>query len=737
MNDKMQLGTVLIVDDSIENLNLLSQMLIGQGYKVRAAKTGLEALESINEHVPELIILDIKLPDTDGFEVCRCLKAQSATKLVPVLFLSMLSDTEDKLKGFKVGGADYITKPFVPEEVLLRVHTQMEISKLVDKQASDLVQVNVQLKDKIEDYKRAEDLLKASEMKFRTVADYTYDWEYWENENHHIYYTSPSCERITGYTQDEFIVDPNLLDRIVHPEDFKDFNKHKEMVFSSQNRNKVDDLKFRIVNKNGSLVFIHHICRPIFDEKDRFVGRRVSNRDVTDNEKAARELTLAHSKLKSLWNIAKLANHEFKLMCDGILENLVKMTNSEFGFYGFMNDDETEMTIHSCSGEAMKGCSITNKTTDFPIDEAGVWSQAVKLRRPFILNNYSDFHDAKKGLPEGHVSLSNLLVIPQISNGKIVSISAVANKVDDYNEDDIIQINAFIGGIQHITELKRTEKELVAYKNRLEELVKARTENLNIVNEELIKQIDKEKEYKLLLQKSLDREIELNKMKSDLISTASHEFRTPLTTILSSTELLQRYGAKWSDEKKEEHVDRIKREVDYLTKLLDDVLLIGEKENGKISFNPQLLNMRNLIQECLDDAKVIINEHHEIHFRYLSERDDFIADNLMMRYIIRNLLSNAIKFSPKGGKVELQVSSNDFQLKIELTDHGIGIPNSETSLILQPFYRASNVNTFDGAGLGLAIAKHAIDLHRGEITFLSELEKGSTITVKIPIVPAA
>ncbi|MCX6133289.1 MAG: response regulator, partial [Ignavibacteriales bacterium] len=134
-------GSILIVDDTLDNLRLLSHMLTERGYSVRAAKSGLEALASIQAAKPDLLLLDIKLPDLSGYEVCARLKADSATSDLPIVFLSVMDETKDKLQGFKAGGVDYITKPFHAEEVLARVHTHIEIGRLreeLERQAVDL-----------------------------------------------------------------------------------------------------------------------------------------------------------------------------------------------------------------------------------------------------------------------------------------------------------------------------------------------------------------------------------------------------------------------------------------------------------------------------------------------------------------------------------------------------------------------------------------------------------------------
>jgi PAS domain S-box-containing protein len=280
-------------------------------------------------------------------------------------------------------------------------------------------------------------------------------------------------------------------------------------------------------------------------------------------------------------------------------------------------------------------------------------------------------------------------------------------------------INGILGNYKDITERKQAEMDLEMHKNHLEELVKVRTEELEKANYSLQQIVDKEKE--------------LNEMKSRFLSTTSHEFRTPLTSILSSSELIQRFGSKWSDEKRSEHLNRIIISVEYLTRLLDDILTLNRADSGKISFNPEKLNLHQFANDCLLDAELLMTDMHELKFNYKSKQNEFQLDPKLMKFIFNNLLSNAAKYSPKGGLVELNISTDKKRILIEVSDQGIGIPSDETDKIFESFYRTKHTNNIAGTGLGLAIVKRAVDLHGGEIKVESELGKGTTFTVKIPI----
>jgi len=175
------------------------------------------------------------------------------------------------------------------------------------------------------------------------------------------------------------------------------------------------------------------------------------------------ELRQANLKLEALWSLSALFDMDHvdsKAINDFVLNKIVRMTGSAYGFFGTMNADETVMSIHSWSGEAMKDCHMVDKPVDYPIDEVGVWGEAVRKRKPLILNDYAAPHEAKKGYPAGHVPLSNLMVVPVFLGGRIVSVAAVANKGSGYTETDLKQMTAFMRGVEAIKDRRRVWDEL-------------------------------------------------------------------------------------------------------------------------------------------------------------------------------------------------------------------------------------------------------------------------------------
>jgi len=236
-----------------------------------------------------------------------------------------------------------------------------------------------------------------------------------------------------------------------------------------------------------------------------------------------------------------------------------------------------------------------------------------------------------------------------------------------------------------------------------------------------------------MIRKTLEKEQELSELKSHIITTISHEFRTPLTTILGSTELLKNYGNQWSDEKKLKHFQRIDESVRHMTQLLNDVVLMGEAESGQLKFNPTPLDVKSLCSEIVEEFQLSLDSQHTLAFSVQGDETQANLDEKLLRQILTNLLSNAVKFSPQGGIVRFDVVCQEGQAIFRIQDEGIGIPPEDREHLFESFYRASNAGTIQGTGLGLAIAKKCVDLHRGQITVESEVGVGTTFMVTLPL----
>jgi signal transduction histidine kinase len=235
------------------------------------------------------------------------------------------------------------------------------------------------------------------------------------------------------------------------------------------------------------------------------------------------------------------------------------------------------------------------------------------------------------------------------------------------------------------------------------------------------------------ISEALEREKNVNELKSRIISVISHEYRTPLTTILSSTELLQYYSHRWSDEKKNIHFQRIKLAVHQLTALVSDVLDINKAESGKIEFNPYPLNLELFGRQLVEEIQQNKASEYAINFVSFGNDCSGVADEKLLQQIFTNLLLNAIKYSPKNSTIYFELRCFEGKAIFQIRDEGIGISATDKVNLFKSFERGSNVGTISGAGLGLAIVKKLVDLHGGQITVDSVVGMGTTVTVILPI----
>lgn len=212
---------------------------------------------------------------------------------------------------------------------------------------------------------------------------------------------------------------------------------------------------------------------------------------------------------------------------------------------------------------------------------------------------------------------------------------------------------------------------------------------------------------------------------------ASHEFRTPLSTVLSSAALISKYEKESEQDKREKHVKRIRESVKHLNDLLEDFLSLGKLEAGKVEVSGEQLMVEEYIQEIADDMKGGCKTGQSIIVAY-SGNGFFRTDKKLLRNILLNLLSNAIKFSSEGTAISLRANDNEDSLHIEVQDQGIGIPGQDLGHMFTSFYRASNALNIQGTGLGLNIVKRYVDLLKGDISINSDLGHGTTVILELP-----
>ncbi|MEW6261714.1 MAG: PAS domain S-box protein [Thermodesulfobacteriota bacterium] len=285
---------ILVVDDSTANLQLLTNLLTEHGYTVHPASDGELALEFTRSVLPDLILLDIRMPGMDGFEVCRRLKADERTRSIPIIFISILEDERDKVKGFLEGAVDYVTKPFQPEEVLARVRTHLRLRELTEhleqkvaERTEELMIVTERLQRELAERKKVQEALRVSEEKYRRIVDTANEGILVRDPDDVTTFVNARMAKMLGYSAEEMIGRP--LADFMFEEDAPDHSQKIE----ARRKGISSNYERRFRRKDGETVWTLTAATPVFDDKHNFVGSFAMCADITERKRAEQE-RLAH-----------------------------------------------------------------------------------------------------------------------------------------------------------------------------------------------------------------------------------------------------------------------------------------------------------------------------------------------------------------------------------------------------------------------------------------------------------
>ena len=304
--------------------------------------------------------------------------------------------------------------------------------------------------------------------------------------------------------------------------------------------------------------------------------------------------------------------------------------------------------------------------------------------------------------------------------------------LSNYSTVDGVFIIAFV---IDITKRKEIENDVLMQKEQLQQ-TNAHIEQLNNELEEKVVQRTTELQEALQvieasrdeLTNALSKEKDLGDLKSRFVSMASHEFRTPLSTILSSASLLAKYTKENEQDKRDKHIQRIKNAVNNLTGILDEFLSIGRIEDGKIEVRYTSFNIQEFINDICAEMLPLVREGQQFNYEHSGEAM-IELDKSLLRNIVLNLLSNAIKFSNENGVIKIGTQATAAEFRLTITDSGIGISAEDQQHLFERFFRATNATNIKGTGLGLYIVAKYVELMNGHISYTSELEKGTSISI--------
>ena len=305
-----------------------------------------------------------------------------------------------------------------------------------------------------------------------------------------------------------------------------------------------------------------------------------------------------------------------------------------------------------------------------------------------------------------------------------------------YNRDGELFVIAFV---VDITTRKEIERSMLKQQTELEKVtteirklnadLELKVEQRTMILKEALQRLEQSQKE---LSEALDKERQLSEIKSRFVSMASHEFRTPLSTVLSSASLLEKYKTTEDQDKRTRHIDKIKNSVRHLNEILEDFLSLGKLDEGKVGIHLSEFDLKAFIEETADEMKGLLKKDQRLVFRY--KGDTLInSDKRLLKNILINLITNAMKFSDEGKEIVIEAEINGNQAIVSVEDQGIGIGREDLAHLFSSFFRGGNAMNIAGTGLGLHIVKRYVDLLMGQVRVQSELNKGTKAYIVIPV----
>ncbi len=349
----------------------------------------------------------------------------------------------------------------------------------------------------------------------------------------------------------------------------------------------------------------------------------------------------------------------------------------------------------------------------FGYAEGELLGKPIEVLIPQSLRHKHQAHRA--GYDERPVERPMGLGLELMGQRKDGSLFPVEVSLNHFVVDDERYVMALV---TDVTRRRGVEKELQRTNAELEERVEERTAELRMAQENM--------------RQALEAEKELNALKSRFVSMASHEFRTPLSTIMSSTDLIGRYTDGSGIEQVDRHVQRIRSKVRELTAMLNEFLSLEKLEQGEMRCDPHELDLVHQCIELIEELRGLARPGQEIHYDHHGDDRMVCLDRQMLANILTNLLSNAIKYSPEDKRIDLITEITGGKLTITVKDQGIGIPKEDQQHLFERFFRAGNAFTVQGTGLGLNLVRRYLDLMGGTIRFTSDPGEGTIFIAELP-----
>jgi len=539
--------------------------------------------------------------------------------------------------------------------------------------------------------KFAEEALLKSEEKYRTVADFTYDWEDWLDPSGKYIYMSPSCEWITGYHRDE-LLDMDMVLKITHPDDRELVKKHFHEVLSGSIE--IHHMDFRIITRSGDERWISHYCQPVYNKKGTYLGRRGSNRDITERKQSEQKLKQLTDELKRYNVELQSVNDKLKAEIE-VRERMQKALELSEERYKKMVDTVTSYTysVQVRKGNAIYtehsiGClPITGYNPEDYKSDTHLWySMIYPDDKMAVENTIKEIMAGKKVLPIEHRIIRR--------DGAIIWIRNTI--VPYYNDDEALL--RYEGLIEDITERKIAEEE--------------------------IQKLNKELEQKLLELTEANKELEA------FNRSVSHDLQTPLMVIGGFARRFLKVYGDTLDAEAIGTIHTIQMSAQKMERLIKDILAFSR--SGRQEIKPVQIDMKKLVSIVLEELKPLF-EGRTINFE-IKALSPAYGDIPLIKQVLVNLISNAVKFTQSKDMAVIEVGNrvegnkNIYYVK----DNGIGFDSQHTDKLFAPFNRLPEAKEFDGTGIGLSIVERIINRHGERVWAEGKINEGATFYFSMP-----
>ncbi|MBC8164097.1 MAG: PAS domain S-box protein [Roseiflexaceae bacterium] len=768
---------VLVVDDDRDNLRLLSSILSAHGYLVRLAPSGEFALESARSAPPDLILLDIELPDTDGYAICELLKRDPHTSSVLVIFLSARQATFDIVRAFAVGAVDFITKPFAAEEVLARVRVHLSVQQL----QRQLQQHVLQLQREVGERERAEHTLRERERQIRSIGDNLSNGFIYQLTQHadgtlEFLYVSGAVERMTGYTAEQLSTHAAWEIGTI---DEADQLFYTAAVAESARNLTVFEFETRQQKADGSLHWVQFYSTPqrlpdgstVWDgiciditprkELEAALNEREEQFRLTFEQSpvGVAMITLDHRFIRVNDTFCTITGYSREELLTRNFESITHPhdRDAHLVFVSQIASGEIEqykvekrylhkqghsvwVTVHGrivrdAQGQPLHYLGLIEDIGARKQAEAALQSSQERYQRLFTSSaDAIVILDGNGVLFEANTAAADLFGVPYST--LIGTHASTVRASDGPNTDSLF--NRYLAGGNDRGEFSFTRPDGT---RRIAQYSAAQIGPQ--VHQAILRDITGQKAAAAELERARLAAEDATRAKSEFVAQISHEIRTPMNSVIGLTTLLL---ASPLTPAQRDDVETIRRSGSVLLTLIDDILDFSKIEAGKLALEYHPFSLRECLEEALD-LLAPLADAKQLALSYSADSlvpNEFVGDHARLRQILVNLLSNAVRFTERGEIVVTlagtpAASASDdtstWNITIAVRDTGIGISPSQLHRIFQPFAQASAATTrrYGGSGLGLTISRQLAEQMGGRIQVASTLGAGSVFTVEVAV----